>query len=80
MGFKSQLQNVQMEIAIMKKLLHNNLIQLHEVIDYDEGDKLYMGMIKSSYRYHNLVLDYAENGEILKWDQKACKFSPFRKD
>ena len=43
MGFKSQYQNVLMEIAIMKKLTHPNLIQLHEVIDYDEGDKLYMG-------------------------------------
>jgi hypothetical protein len=32
-----------MEIAIMKKLMHPNLIQLHEVIDYDDGDKLYMG-------------------------------------
>jgi hypothetical protein len=26
----------------MKKLVHPNLIQLYEVIDYDEGDKLYM--------------------------------------
>jgi hypothetical protein len=45
MGFKSQLQNVQMEIAIMKKLTHPNLIQLYEVIDYDEGDKLYMSKL-----------------------------------
>jgi len=43
MGFKSQYQNVLMEIAIMKKLTHPSLIQLYEVIDYDEGDKLYMG-------------------------------------
>ena len=43
MGFKSQLQNVLTEIAIMKKLEHPNVIQLYEVIDYDEGDKLYMG-------------------------------------
>jgi serine/threonine protein kinase len=42
MGFKSQLQNVLAEIAIMKKLQHPNLIQLYEVIDYDEGDKLYI--------------------------------------
>ena len=42
MGFKSQLQNVLQEIAIMKKLVHPNLIQLYEVIDYDEGDKLFM--------------------------------------
>lgn len=46
MGFKSQLQNVLQEIAIMKKLVHPNLIQLYEVIDYDEGDKLYMSKSK----------------------------------
>lgn len=43
MTCKNQLENVQMEIAIMKKLQHPNLIQLHEVIDDDENDKLYMG-------------------------------------
>ena len=32
-----------MEIAIMKKLQHPNLIRLHEVIDDKENDKLYMG-------------------------------------
>lgn len=45
MGFKSQLQNVLQEIAIMKKLVHPNLIQLYEVIDYDDGDKLYMSKL-----------------------------------
>eukprot|EP00347_Sterkiella_histriomuscorum_P014297 403361412 len=66
MGFKSQLSKVQQEIAIMKKLVHPNLIQLYEVIDYDEGDKLYM------------IMDYAQNGEILKWNQKTCRFRPFQ--
>jgi len=23
-------------------------------------------------------MDYAENGEILKWNQKTCRFSPFK--
>ena len=35
------------EIAIMKKLMHANLIQLYEVIDNDEGDKLYMSKVHS---------------------------------
>ena len=37
------LQNVQKEIAIMKKLEHPNVIQLYEVIDDKDSDKLYMG-------------------------------------
>ncbi len=52
MGFKSQLQNVLTEIAIMKKLQHPSLIQLYEVIDYDEGDKLYM----SNLSFHDISL------------------------
>ena len=32
------------EIAVMKKLNHENIVRLHEVIDDDEGDKIYMGM------------------------------------
>jgi hypothetical protein len=27
-----------------------------------------------------LVLDYAENGEILKWNSKTCKFRPFKEN
>jgi [calcium/calmodulin-dependent protein kinase] kinase len=42
MGYKDALQDVLREIAIMKKLDHPNVVQLHEVIDDEEGDKLYM--------------------------------------
>ena len=66
----------------MKKLVHPNLIQLYEVIDYDEGDKLYMSKFLSHYTIYlfsifindflnlllSVVMDYAENGEILKWN------------
>ena len=48
MTCKNQLENVLMEIAIMKKLEHPNLIQLHEVLDDDENDKLYMGKKRPS--------------------------------
>jgi len=43
MGFRDALQNVMKEIAIMKKLDHPNVVKLHEVIDDEEEDKLYMG-------------------------------------
>ena len=43
MAYKDALQNVLKEIAIMKKLDHPHVVQLHEVIDDVDRDKLYMG-------------------------------------
>mmetsp|Transcript_18672 Transcript_18672/g.17787 ORF Transcript_18672/g.17787 Transcript_18672/m.17787 type:complete len:201 (+) Transcript_18672:250-852(+) len=65
MGYKDQLQNVRREIAIMKKLEHPNVVQLYEVIDDEEGDKLYM------------VMDYGQFGEVMKWDTKNYYFAPY---
>ena len=31
------------EIAVMKKLDHPNVVRLHEVIDDEDKDRLYMG-------------------------------------
>lgn len=54
--YKDAFENVLREIAIMKKLHHENLIRLHEVIDNTESNKLY------------LVMDLAEKGQMLEWD------------
>ena len=43
MAYTDALQNVLKEIAIMKKLEHPHVISLHEVIDNEKGEKLYMG-------------------------------------
>ena len=41
---KNQLQKVYKEIEIMKTLgAHPNLVKLHEVLDDEDHDKLYMG-------------------------------------
>lgn len=37
------MEDVKTEIAIMKKLNHPNLIRLHEVIDDQSAEQLYMG-------------------------------------
>lgn len=42
MAYTDALQNVLKEIAIMKKLNHPNVVTLHEIIDFEKGDKLYM--------------------------------------
>ena len=43
MSYKDALQEVSKEIAVMKKLDHPNVVRLHEVIDDEDRDKLYMG-------------------------------------
>jgi serine/threonine protein kinase len=88
MAYKDQLQNVQMEIAIMKKMQHPNLVRLHEVMDDEENDKLYMGkydifriLIFYECDMKNcIVMDYCSNGELLLWNQKNLRFHPFVKD
>lgn len=52
---KTALEQVEREIALMKKLSHPNLLQLYEVIDSEESDMLYM------------VLEYMPLGEILSY-------------
>lgn len=60
---------LQEEIAIMKKLNHPNVLQLHEVIDDPKNKKLYM------------ILDYIDGGFLgskthlkkLSMDQKKRK-------
>ena len=48
MTYKDQLSKVYGEIEIMKHLKesggHHNIVQLHEVLDDEEKDKLYMGI------------------------------------
>lgn len=61
-NFINALQDVFREIAIMKKLSHPNIIRLYEVIDDEDGDKLYM------------ILDLAPKGELLIWDDALMGF------
>lgn len=50
---RTALDDIETEIALMKRLRHPNCVQLFEVIDSVESDKLYM------------VLEYVSLGEIL---------------
>ena len=50
----SALSSVYREIALMKTFTHQNIIKLHEVIDDQESEKLY------------LILDYCDKGAIME--------------
>jgi [calcium/calmodulin-dependent protein kinase] kinase len=51
------------EIALMKTLRHENVIQLHATIDDEDDDALF------------LVLEYCPGGTVLAWDPHECRFS-----
>lgn len=40
---KDPMQDINREIAIMKKLDHPNIIKLYEVLDQTDSDKLFLG-------------------------------------
>ena len=42
MKFKDALDNLKREIAIMKKLSHENVVWLYEIIENPNTDKIYM--------------------------------------
>jgi serine/threonine protein kinase len=54
---QTALQQVEREIALMKKLSHPNLVAMYEVIDSPESDMLY------------LVIEYCSGGEILTYQE-----------
>ncbi|TMW65636.1 hypothetical protein Poli38472_008278 [Pythium oligandrum] len=62
MVFSTAFQKVQREVAIMKKLAHENLVKLHEIIDSPADDKMF------------LVLELIRGGQVMKWDDKAFRY------
>ena len=57
------LKNALREISILKRIDCKNIIQLREIIHDDENNRIY------------LILELAENGPILEFDEKTDKFS-----
>lgn len=63
--------NVDYELALAKEIDvqsmlsgHPNIVKLHEIIDDENDDKLY------------LVMEYAEKGQILDFSEETMKFTP----
>ena len=60
---QTALDLVYYEIALMKKIRHPNLLRLHEVLDSQTSDQLY------------IVLDYCPLGEIMTFDEETKRYS-----
>lgn len=62
MKVKTGLDRVAYEIALMKKIRHPNLLMLHEVLDSENSDHLYV------------VLEYCPLGEIMSFDEETQRY------
>eukprot|EP00588_Corethron_pennatum_P001789 CAMPEP_0194294310 /NCGR_PEP_ID=MMETSP0169-20130528/50243_1 /TAXON_ID=218684 /ORGANISM="Corethron pennatum, Strain L29A3" /LENGTH=780 /DNA_ID=CAMNT_0039043111 /DNA_START=130 /DNA_END=2472 /DNA_ORIENTATION=+ len=63
------LDKVYAEVALMKKLHHPNIVELHDVYDSEEMDAMYM------------VLEYVTGGEIMSYDEETrCYYRKQRTD
>lgn len=64
-AFHNLFENVMQEMEIMKTLDHLNVIRMHEIIDDEEDQNLF------------IVLDYAAKGELLRFnEEKGYFFNP----
>ena len=59
-GFKTAFDDVQREIAIMKRLSNPNVMRMHDVVDDASVNKLYM------------VMDYCPKGAVMETDHLPC--------
>jgi len=66
-GLSSALQDVIREIAIMKKLDHENIVKLYEVIDDDEHERIYM------------VMEYVDGGSLADHEGEPYPMDEARK-
>lgn len=71
MTCRTALQSLSKEIAIMKSLTHRNVVRLHDVVDSENSDKIYMSTSQ-------LVIDYCGLGEVLRWDAERRQYHSFR--
>ena len=87
MVVQTALEKVQVEIAIMKKLKHSNVVGLYEVIDTDldplylvrngahgSDEAMYCCQLITIFLNRSQVLEFVPGGEILTWDPEKKHF------
>ena len=72
---KTALEQVEREIALMKKLSHPNLVTMYDVIDSPESDMLYMVL---EYMPLGEILTYQDDGTFRRKDPRpSSKYSKY---
>ena len=76
MKIDNAFEQVKREIAVLKKCNHKNVLKLYEVIDDPSQEKLYLSCQPHIFSKLIIleVLEYAENGEIISWDEEKGRF------
>jgi serine/threonine protein kinase len=67
-GEGSAYTDVMREVTILKKLRHENIVKLYEIIDDPSNDHLFLGKLKSFSFTNCIVMEFVEGGSI-KTDQ-----------
>eukprot|EP00947_MAST-08B_sp_MAST-8B-sp1_P000100 g100.t1 len=70
-GVETALDSVRMEIVIMKKLEHENLVSLHEVIDDPEHSKIYLVLQLASGEITDIVKPIAQCADVTADEYEA---------
>ena len=68
----SAFEKVELEIALMKRLSHPNLVKLIDVVDDESGDKCEFDAVITRRLY--MILEYIEKGQIMVCDQSTMTF------
>ena len=68
----SAFEKVELEIALMKRLSHPNLVKLIDVIDDETGDKWQFDVVITLRLY--MILEYIEKGQIMVCNQSTMTF------
>lgn len=72
MQCRSAFEKVELEIALMKKLSHPNLVKLIDVIDDEHADRCASLRVVSSRLY--MVIEYVERGQIMVYNPATLEF------
>jgi len=78
--FKSAFDNVVREIAVMKKLNHQNICRIYEIINDPKDANIYLSKniiffkIIWNILIFLIVLEYLSRGQLVEWDEDLSKF------